>query len=66
MSVNDPLAQEKEIDLAQLKKRNFILLAEDSMLYQPAVDLCLEAGFTPNVVFKSYRLSSIMQMVAQN
>lgn len=66
LSTHDPLAKKKVVDLAQLKDHNFILLAKDSMLYQPAVDLCLKAGFTPNVIFKSYRLGSITQMVAQD
>lgn len=66
LSTNDSLAKEKIINLDQLKDRNFILLAKDSMLYQPAVDLCIEAGFKPNVIFKSFRFSSITQMVAQN
>lgn len=65
LSTDDPLAQKHEIKLQQLKDRNFIMLAHDSLLYDPVIKLCKQAGFTPNVIFESDRLSSIYQMINQ-
>lgn len=61
-----PLAKEQTIDLQQLKNENFIMLTPHSLLYQPVIDLCHEAGFEPKISFVSERVSSIIQMVKNN
>lgn len=57
------LAKEKIIHLQDLKSEKFIMLAKNSLLYQPVIDLCHEAGFEPNVSFVGDRMSSILRMV---
>ena len=42
------------------------MLAKNSLLYDPVIDLCRKAGFDPKVSFVSDRMSSIFQMVANN
>lgn len=61
-----PLAKQKEITLADLKNEHFIMLAKNSMLYDPVISLCKEAGFDPQISFISDRMSSIFQMIANN
>lgn len=60
---DDPLAQNKKINLKDIQGESFIMLAQSSMLYQPVVDLCREAGFEPNIIFTSDRISSIIEMI---
>lgn len=61
-----PLAHEKVVNLAQLKDENFIMLAPNSLLDRPVIDLCHKAGFVPRISFVSERVSSIIQMVKNN
>lgn len=63
LAPNHPLAKAKAIALQQLKGERFIMLSPSSLLYQPVIDLCRQAGFEPNISFVSERLSSILQMV---
>lgn len=61
-----PLANKREIELVDLKNENFIMLAKNSLLYEPVINLCRTAGFNPKVSFVSDRMSSIFQMVENN
>jgi LysR family transcriptional activator of glutamate synthase operon len=61
-----PLATAHRINLHQLKDEKFIMLSQQSLLYQPVVDLCHAVGFEPQVSFTSERVSSIFQMVKEN
>lgn len=63
LASNHPLAKAKSITLQQLKNERFIMLSPSSLLYQPVIDLCHQAGFDPNISFVSERMSSIFQMV---
>lgn len=60
---NDPLARHKKINLNDIQGESFIMLAQNSMLYQPVIDLCKQAGFEPNIIFTSDRISSILEMI---
>lgn len=60
---DDPKTRRKQINLNEIQGESFIMLAQNSMLYQPVVDLCHQAGFEPNIVFTSDRISSIMEMI---
>ncbi|MCC4399234.1 LysR family transcriptional regulator [Limosilactobacillus reuteri] len=66
LNKNHPLAKERDINLQQLKAENFIMLSPNSLLYQPVIDLCHEAGFAPKISFVSERISSLIQMVKGN
>ena len=54
--------QSKE-KLSDLKDETFIMLAKNSLLYEPVINLCRKAGFDPKISFVSDRMSSILQMV---
>lgn len=60
---DDPLAKKEMIDLADIKNKPFIMLTKNSLLYEPALNLCQEVGFKPNIIFTSERISSIMHMI---
>ena len=53
------LANRRKIELADLKDENFIMLAKNSLLYEPVINLCQKAGFEPKISFVSDRMSSI-------
>lgn len=60
------LANRRKIELADLKDENFIMLAKNSLLYEPVINLCQKAGFEPKISFVSDRMSSIFRMVKSN
>lgn len=62
---NHRLANSKEaIDIAALKDEPFIALKRGQGFRQITVDLCQEAGFTPNIVFESTNIETIQSLVA--
>lgn len=63
---DDPLAKRKLINLTDISGESFIMLNKSSQLYQPVEELCRRAGFKPNVVFTSERISSILEMIKQH
>ncbi|WP_308556304.1 LysR family transcriptional regulator [uncultured Lactobacillus sp.] len=63
VSKNDPLSKRKIVNLAELKDKPFIMLAKESLLYDPVIALCEQVGFKPKVTFVSNRISSILEMV---
>lgn len=60
---DDKLAQKEKIDLKDISGESYIMLAQNSQLYQPVINLCKQAGFKPNIVFTSDRMSSIIEMI---
>lgn len=58
-----PFANKNEIKLSDLKDETFIMLAKNSLLYEPVINLCRKAGFDPKISFVSDRMSLILQMV---
>ena len=42
------------------------MLAKNSLLYEPVINLCRKSGFDPKISFVSDRMSSIFQMVENN
>lgn len=63
VSKNHPLSHKEIIALEDLKDEKFVMLEKETLLYQPTLDLCGEAGFTPNILFKSSRIDLILNMV---
>ncbi len=61
-----PLAQKKEISIAQLADFEFTLLPPGSGVYEQVVTLCEHAGFTPNVRFESTHIETILSVVANS
>lgn len=60
-----PLAEEKQVELSQLKEEYFALIKEGSMPYTLCMRACREAGFTPQVLFTSHNLEALLDMVAK-
>ena len=53
-----------KIDLKELKNEKFILLDEKTELFKSVYQLCINAGFSPQVVHKSVRIDTILGMAA--
>lgn len=63
VSKNHPLSKKKYISLSELQNENFILLDEQSGVYQTCIDSCKNAGFTPNVLYSNSRIETIIGLV---
>lgn len=63
---NHPFAAKKTIDLIDLAKEQFVALEEDTLIYQPMVDLCHEAGFEPKINFRSARIDLLLHMIERD
>ncbi|WP_430610350.1 LysR family transcriptional regulator [Enterococcus sp. DIV0876] len=61
-----PFAAKKMIDLMDLAEEQFVALEEDTLIYQPMVDLCHEAGFDPKITFRSARIDLLLNMVERD
>ena len=66
VSVNHPLAQKKEVALAELKDEPFVLLGRDFTTHQDIRSACHQAGFEPNIVLLSSQWDFVVQMVRRN
>ncbi|TVX92586.1 LysR family transcriptional regulator [Paenibacillus agilis] len=61
---NHALANEEEIDLAQLKDDTFVLFSPGYSLRPIVWDACIEAGFTPRIGFEGEETDTIRGLVA--
>ncbi|OAS14003.1 LysR family transcriptional regulator [Paenibacillus oryzisoli] len=60
-----PLAASKEpVRISQLEKERFIALKKGQGFRKLTLDLCQEAGFTPNIVFESSNMETVQSLVA--
>lgn len=60
-----PLASRKDsVDIAELKDEPFIGLKRGQGFRQITVELCEEAGFTPEIVFESSNIETVQSLVA--
>lgn len=64
LSKKHPLARHSELDLAQLQQEKFLMLSKETKTYQPIVDLCHKAGFTPDISFETSRIELLLSMIA--
>jgi LysR family hydrogen peroxide-inducible transcriptional activator len=62
---DDPLAQQSIITLAELRKREMLLLEEGHCLRGQALDVCFMAGATENVGFHASSLETLRHMVGE-
>lgn len=51
------------ISILDVKDENFVLTNEQYLLYDDFMQLCMQAGFTPNVVVKSSQWDFLLKMV---
>ncbi|GMA46501.1 LysR family transcriptional regulator [Tetragenococcus muriaticus] len=64
LSKNHPLAQRESIHLSELQQEEFLMLSKETKTYQPILDLCHKAGFTPDITFETSRIELLLNMVA--
>ena len=62
---NHPLAGQKTIHLEQLSQEDFLLLKENSFMYEMCVRACQRVGFTPNIIYTGSRGDNIANMVSR-
>lgn len=62
---NHPLAEEKELDMLQLSKDDFVVISpqESPAGYARFIEECQRTGFTPNVVRQPRSLESLILLV---
>ena len=54
------------ISIRDIKDENFVLMNEQYLLYDDIMQLCMQAGFTPNVTAKSSQWDFPLKMVDSN
>ena len=54
------------ISIRDVKDENFVLVNEQYLLYDDIMQLCMQAGFTPNVTAKSSQWDFLLKMVEAN
>ncbi|GAA3405028.1 LysR family transcriptional regulator [Paenibacillus hodogayensis] len=57
-------AGEGTVDLARFRDEPFIVLKKGQGLRQTAIDFCLDAGFSPHIVFESSNIETVQSLVA--
>lgn len=66
VNVNHPLASKKIITITELQQEPFIIFSDDFALHDFILRSCEEAGFTPNVAYKSSQWDLITELIALN
>ncbi|HWJ80147.1 MAG TPA: LysR family transcriptional regulator [Niallia sp.] len=61
-----PLAHRKTVQLNELKEEEFIFYSEEFALYEIMWNKCIQAGFEPNIIFKSSQWDFMIEIVAAN
>ncbi|MCM3267386.1 LysR family transcriptional regulator [Paenibacillus elgii] len=54
----------RTVDIAELQEEPFIALKRGQGFRQIAIELCKDAGFTPNIVFESSNIETVQSLVA--
>lgn len=58
-----PFARRESVSLKELENETFILLAENTMMYNLCLAECKKAGFQPKVAFTGHRAENIIDLV---
>lgn len=66
VSINNPLAQRKTIEMKDLEHENLLIGPSDYNVNCQLREACREAGFDPNINFLSADLEILKQMVSYN
>lgn len=61
-----PLAAKDKITFVDLKNEEFIILNDHFVLHDLIIQECRNAGFEPNIIFKSSQFDFIMEMIVLN
>ena len=59
------LPEQAAVSLADFASEKFILLSEETQLYAHSVNACLQAGFSPKIIYQGASAETINYMVAQ-
>ncbi|MFV9510051.1 LysR family transcriptional regulator [Tepidibacillus sp. LV47] len=59
-----PLANQKQVNLADFHQESFILLKKGQGFRQITEQLCMQFGFQPNVIFESMNIETIQSLVS--
>lgn len=60
-----PLAGQSLLRLEQLQEDTFVVLSENSMVYQLGLDTCHRVGFSPRIAFTCQRVDSALDLVTK-
>ena len=66
VNINKAYAAVDAISIRDIKDENFVLMNEQYLLYDDIMQLCMQAGFTPNVTAKSSQWDFPLKMVDFN
>lgn len=66
LSRDHPLAKRKSVSLRELTNENFIMFDKGTVVHELCIDACHEAGFEPRVFYASFRVDTILSLVASN
>lgn len=58
-----PLSKNEVINISELKNEDFIFEPVNSRPYRLCMNLCKNAGFTPNVIYADHQISNILDFV---
>lgn len=61
-----PLAARKYVSFSELQNEKFLMMSSDFIYHDIIISLCKEAGFTPNIAFKSSQWDLIFEMASDN
>ena len=65
-SKNHRFTKKKYISFEELKDENFILLGENSTIHDKFIDECLKYNFSPNIIYRMYKIETILSLVSEN
>lgn len=63
---NNPLSNQSSIKITDLKNENMLLFSDDFTIHNRIIEECQNAGFEPNITFRSSQWDFIGQMVEHN
>jgi Transcriptional regulator len=66
LSRNHPLAKRKNVSLSELSNENFIMFDKGTVVHELCIDACHNVGFEPRVFYASFRVDTILGLVASN
>lgn len=65
-SKNHKFTKRKYISFEELKDEDFILLGENSTIHDKFIDECLKYNFSPNIIYRMYKIETILSLVSEN
>lgn len=65
-SKDHPFSKKKYVSFEDLKNEEFILLGENSGIYDRVIEECKKHNFSPKVSYKMYKIETILGLVSEN